>query len=152
MSKIQLAPIAATAAALLIAACSTSTTTTTPPPTKAPAAKAPAASAPASHTASAAAATTPGLSGKWSGQYSGAYSGTFVLRWHQSGSNLKGIIKISASPSSFIIRGSVVNGTIRFGTVGSMAIIYSCTVSGNSMSGNYQVAGQSGGPWSASKG
>jgi len=45
----------------------------------------------------------------------------------------------------------VVNGTIRFGTVGSLAITYSGSVSGNSMSGTYQVGGSNGCPWSASK-
>ncbi len=64
---------------------------------------------------------------------------------------MKGTIKISAPASSFVIRGTVVNGAIRFGTVGSMAITYSGTVSGDSMSGSYQVGGNPGGPWSAAK-
>ena len=71
--------------------------------------------------------------------------------WRQSGTNVKGTIKISAPASSFVIRGTVVNGTIRFGTVGSLAITYSGTVSGSSMSGSYQIGGSTGGPWSASR-
>ena len=50
---------------------------------------------------------------------------------------------------------ATVNGSaITFGTVGSTAITYSGTVSGNSMSGNYQVQGGSSsasGTWSATK-
>jgi hypothetical protein len=138
-------------AALLIGACSSPPQSASSPTAAAPAATAPAASAPASATAAATAAASTGLSGKWSGQYSGAYQGTFALSWRQSGSNLRGTIKISAPASSFVIRGTVVNGTIRFGTVGSMAITYSGSVSGHSMSGNYQVGGATGGPWNAAK-
>ena len=43
------------------------------------------------------------------------------------------------------------NGSsIQFGTVGSSAITYTGTVSGNSMSGSYQTPG-GGGSWSAHK-
>jgi hypothetical protein len=150
MAQIKLASTVVAAAALLMAACSSSTTTATSSTTSAPAARTPAASAPAS-TAAAAASTASGLSGSWSGQYSGNYQGTFALRWHQSGSNLKGTIRISAPATSLIIRGTVVNGVIRFGTVGSLAITYSGSVSGNTMSGTYQVGGSNAGPWSASK-
>jgi hypothetical protein len=48
----------------------------------------------------------------------------------------------------------VQGGAIRFGTVGSVGITYSGSVSGHSMSGTYQVHtanGPVGGPWSASK-
>jgi hypothetical protein len=149
MSHIKVAFIAA-AAALLLAACSTSQTGSTPPPTTTPAATAPATSAPALATV----AATAGLSGKWSGQYGGAYQGTFNLTWRQSGSTLSGHIRLSTPPSTLRINGTVKGSVIRFGTVGSTAITYSGRVSGNSMSGSYQVHtanGSSGGPWSASK-
>jgi hypothetical protein len=45
----------------------------------------------------------------------------------------------------------VQGGAIQFGTVGSAAITYSGSVSGNSMSGTYQVANGGSGSWSASK-
>lgn len=93
------------------------------------------------------------LSGTWSGQYSGAFNGTFTLNWQQSGSTLSGTIHLSSGQSPSI-NGTVDGSTIRFGTVGSTAITYSGTVSGNSMSGTYKVktpSGSVGGPWSASK-
>lgn len=116
-------------------------------------------SAPATKTASTPKATrspraTSALSGKWSGQYSGAYTGTFTLRWRQSGSHLNGTIHLSNSAATLPINGSVDGTAIRFGTLGSTAITYSGTVSGNSMSGTYQVHatnGTVGGPWSATK-
>ncbi len=112
---------------------------------------APSAKAPASSRATTAAPA--GLSGKWSGRYSGSYKGTFVLRWRQNGSRLKGTIRISAPASLLNINGFVQGGSIRFGTVGSTAITYSGTVSGDSMSGHwtYHDGSGAGGPWSASK-
>jgi uncharacterized protein YukE len=155
MSRIRLV-LVAVPTALLLAACSSphnsATTTATTPAVSAPTTSAPAQAAAA--TSSATAASAAGLSGSWSGQYGGAYQGTFSLSWHQSGSNLSGTIKISAPPDSLPIHGTVKNGGIRFGTVGSLAITYSGSVSGNSMSGTYQVHapdGAAGGPWSASK-
>jgi len=138
------------ALAVALAACSASDSTSTPGPSTQPASSAPAATTPASS----APVTASGVSGKWSGQYSGAYQGTFKLNWHQSGSTLAGTIRLSAPPSTLPIHGTVKNGAIRFGTVGSVAITYEGTVSGNSMSGTYQVHtanGPVGGPWSASK-
>jgi hypothetical protein len=112
-------------------------------------ASAPASSAPATH----AQTTASALSGRWKGQYGGSYQGTFVLHWHQSGSNLSGLIHLSNPGSTLPIHGSVSGGKIRFGTVGSMAVTYTGTVSGNSMSGTYHINNGSGagGPWSASK-
>jgi hypothetical protein len=96
------------------------------------------------------------LSGKWAGTYSGSFSGTFKLAWTQSRHSLGGTIMISGFnnvPTS--IHGNVQGATIRFGTVGSEAITYSGSVSGQSMSGTWkmQAAGRSmgGGSWSASK-
>ena len=117
-------------------------------------------SAPPVSTASAATSaptqTTAGdLSGKWSGQYSGTFQGTFVLDWQQSGSNLSGTIKLSSESGTDDVNGTVNGGTISFGTVGSQAITYSGSVSGDSMSGTYKVQtpnGSVGGSWSATKG
>lgn len=141
---------AVAAAGLAIGGCSAHKSPPHPPATghalAAPSSKAP---DPAKTTASA-----PGaLSGKWSGHYSGSYQGTFVLHWRQDGSRLKGRIRISNPGDLLPINGFVRNGTIRFGTVGSTAITYSGTVSGNSMSGHWTLHGGSGsgGPWSASK-
>lgn len=109
----------------------------------------------AAATATAQASPTSALSGTWSGQYSGAFQGTFTLTWQQSGSNLSGTIMLSTSAAALNITGTVEGSAIRFGTVGSTAITYSGSVSGNSMSGTYQTqAGNgstAGGPWSATK-
>lgn len=103
-----------------------------------------------------AAPSAGGLSGTWSGHYTGSFTGTFSLTWQQAASNLSGTIMISAfnnQPTS--INGTVQGGSIRFGTVGSTAISYTGSVSGNSMSGTWQVqaGGRSAGngSWSASK-
>jgi hypothetical protein len=144
---------AAAALAMTLAACSSSgnntAQVTATQPAKAKSAAAATASAPAQPADS-------GLSGKWRGQYSGAYQGHFVLRWHQSGSRLSGTITLSApSRGTVPIHGTVQGSTIKFGTVGSEAITYSGSASGNSMSGTWQIKGPSGpaggGPWSASK-
>src|SRR5487761_1726896 len=110
----------------------------------------PATPTPASTTAAAAAGP---LSGTWSGQYSGAYNGTFTLNWLEGTSTLSGTINLHPG-GTMSVNGTVNGSTIQFGTVGSQAITYSGTVSGNSMSGSYQVQlanGSSGGSWSASK-
>lgn len=151
MSRTKIA-LTAAAAGLLLAACSTSSPGTSnnnnapaPPSTQAAAAS-------PSATTSSPADTSSQLSGKWSGQYSGTFSGTFKLHWRESGSHLHGIIHISDPGNNLPINGTVRDGKISFGTVGSLAITYSGTVSGDSMSGHWQIAnGQGGGPWSASK-
>ena len=155
MSRVKYA-ILAVPVAVLIAACSSSPAATTPPPSSAPAATpaaaTSAASAPAATTSSGAAA---GLSGTWHGQYSGAYSGTFTLSWQQNSTTLSGTIQLSNPAGGTLpIHGTVQGGSIHFGTVGSTAITYSGSVSGSSMSGNYQVhlaSGATGGNWSASR-
>ncbi len=145
--------VTATLAAAL-AACSASGGTTTNAAAK-PASAATGAAAPApSATASVAAAADAGLSGRWSGQYSGAYQGTFTLRWRQSGSGLSGHIRLSDPAQTLSLHGRVSGGVIKFGTVGSTAITYSGSVSGNSMSGTWQIhstAGSAGGHWSAAR-
>lgn len=93
--------------------------------------------------------STPGLAGTWSGRYSGAVSGTFTLRWTQSGSTLRGSIKLSNPPGRYPITGAVHSGKISFGAVG-VGATYTGTVSGRSMSGHWKSANR-GGTWSARK-
>jgi hypothetical protein len=97
--------------------------------------------------------TAAGLSGTWDGQYSGTFTGTFTLHWTQGGSTLSGTIRLSTVGGTVPIHGTVTNGNINFGTVGSTVITYTGSVSGNSMSGHYQVGGGTGGsgPWKATK-
>jgi hypothetical protein len=140
---------ATAALAAALAACSTSSNSTSTGHTHATAPKAKAAKA------ASAPKPTSALAGRWSGNYSGSYNGTFKLSWHQSGSRLHGTITISNPRSTLPINGTVNGTAITFGTVGSMAITYTGSVSGSSMSGTYKVAtanGSTGGPWSASKG
>jgi|SRR5579859_7779953 len=132
---------------LTAAACGGSSSATKKPPAAKAAAPASQPAAPAGQSAS---STGSGLSGAWSGQYGGAYSGTFNLSWTQAGSSLTGRIKLSAPNVTLPIHGTMNGGAIQFGTVGSVAITYSGTVSGGSMSGNYQTP-KGGGPWSANK-
>jgi hypothetical protein len=102
-------------------------------------------------TAATTAAASVNLSGSWSGKYSGAYVGDFTLNWQQSGSKLSGNITLTTPPQTLPLNGTVTDNKISFGTVGSEAITYSGTVSGNSMSGSYQIGGNPGGSWSATK-
>ena len=102
----------------------------------------------AAASASRAGATAGSLSGTWSGTYGGAYRGTFVVHWRQTGSQLRGTIKLSNPKTEPGITGSVHGSRIRFGTVGSAAITYSGSVSGKSMSGTYHTP-KGGGSWSA---
>ena len=132
--------------AVMAAACSKASSDTTPttPNAVIPTSPAPTSSAPSSS------ASGADLSGTWSGNYSGSFTGTFTLTWQQSGSQLNGTIHLSTDGSPNI-NGTVTGDTIKFGTVGSTAIAYSGTVSGDSMSGTYTVGGSGGGSWSANK-
>ncbi len=133
------------AGALMAAGCGGGSSATT---TSTPASTTPATTA---TTTTAASTAESGLSGQWNGQYSGAYNGTFVLHWQQSGSSLSGKITISSPSSTLDVNGTLHGSAITFGTVGSLAITYTGTVSGSSMSGSYSTPG-GGGTWSASKG
>jgi hypothetical protein len=137
--------------AVTLAACSSGSNSSSTPGgnTATTAQTSPPATEAATPTSSATSASS--LAGSWSGQYSGSYSGTFTLTWTQSGSNLHGTIHISNPADTMPINGTINGSAIQFGTVGSTEITYSGTVSGSSMSGNYQVGGSSGGPWSAAK-
>jgi hypothetical protein len=96
----------------------------------------------------ASASTTTHLTGTWSGKYSGTFSGTFRLRWRESGSQLRGMIKLSPG-GTFPITGKVRGNAITFGTVGG--VTYTGKVSGSSMSGKYKTPQGAGGSWSAHK-
>ncbi len=154
MSRKVLIVVAATVLPGLAAGCSSSgnaTTATTPPP-RAVASSPSVASPPTSSAASTSSAPTGDLGGTWRGHYSGAYSGTFKLTWHESGANLSGNIHISTPDATLPINGTLTGNSISFGTVGSLAITYSGSVSGAAMSGTYRVNGggpSSGGPWNA---
>jgi hypothetical protein len=116
----------------------TATTVKTPATTAAPA------------TATTVAPAAGGLSGTWSGQYSGASDGTFVLTWQQSGSTLSGNIKLSDPATTLTITGTVNGNDIQFGTLASLGVSYTGTLSGDSMSGNWTAPG-GGGTWSGTK-
>jgi hypothetical protein len=106
---------------------------------------------PAIATAIPTAATSGSLSGTWSGSYSGAFTGSFNLTWTQTGSSLSGSIDLTPGGTESLT-GTVSGNTLQFGAVGSEAITYNGTVSGDSsMSGGYSVAGMGGGSWTASK-
>jgi hypothetical protein len=145
---------------LLLAACSsnstasitTSQTSTSPPASTTPAITTP--GSPSGEPSSSSPTAGSGLSGKWSGQYSGAFQGTFTLNWTQSGSKLSGTIRLSSFNGTLPINGTVDGNAIHFGTVGSTDITYTGSVSGDSMSGTYQVHtpnGAVGGPWNATR-
>jgi hypothetical protein len=133
------------ALALPLAGCGSSSNSTSSTATTT---SAPAASAPATTTAKT--TSESDLSGQWKGQYTGAYNGTFVLNWQQSASSLSGKITISAPLSTLKVNGTLHGSAITFGTVGSLAITYTGTVSGSSMSGKFSTPG-GGGSWSATK-
>lgn len=137
---------------VLVTGCSSGGGKTTPTSTPPPAAVvvSTTASSTAAPPTSSAPPATVDLSGSWSGKYSGAFTGTFKLTWQQTGSTLSGTIDLSTSGTSDL-NGTVNGSKITFGTVGSQAITYTGTASGSSMSGTYQVAGQAGGNWSATK-
>jgi len=96
--------------------------------------------------------TAQPLTGRWKGQYSGTFNGTFNLTWRESSSKLNGVIHLNPGGTS-TIHGTVSGGSIRFGTVGSTAITYTGTVSGDSMHGTWRVnaGGGGNGTWSATR-
>lgn len=137
--------------AMLAAGCSSGSagSVTTAKVSSAAAAASTAAPAPASTTT--APATASGLTGTWNGTYNGSYSGTFTVKWTQSGSGVKGTIALPSVGTTEQLNGTVSGDKITFGTVGSFAVTYSGTFSGNSMSGTYNVTGSPAGNWSATK-
>ena len=141
--------LAGLVAVSLASACGSSSTPTSSP---SPTSNTPATQAPTPTPATPTPTATGALSGTWSGQYSGAYSGSFTLTWQESGSTLSGSIQLSDPAATLSINGTLNGNAIQFGTVGSLEITYSGTVTNNtSMSGNYEVGGATGGSWSAPK-
>ena len=136
------------------AGCSSSTGgTSSAPPTSAPAttASSTAAGQPSAPPASPTSSPSPtlgALTGKWAGSYSGAYTGVFNLTWVESSGKLAGTIDLSTA-GTVPLTGSVSGSSITFGTVGTTAITYTGTVSGDTMSGTYQVGGSQHGSWRA---
>lgn len=153
MPRARVLVIAAAAATLAACSASAKPPATAPSATARPATAGAVAATPPPSTTSP--ASTSALTGTWSGRYSGAYTGTFRLTWRQSGSTLRGTIKVSSLGGTVSIHGTVNGSTITFGTVGSStAITYSGTVTGSGMSGRWQIKapnGTAGGQWSASK-
>lgn len=151
-SMLRAAPIAL-AVPILLAACSSSgsgSNSSSLPAGAASTVAAPISSAPPPVSSAAPGSSTAAsgdLSGKWAGQYSGAFTGTFHLTWQQKGTTLSGTITLSTA-GTVPLNGHVNGSKISFGTVGSAAITYKGTVSGDSMSGTYTVSGAAGGNWS----
>ena len=151
------------AALVLVPAVLASGCSTTSAPSSSPAPKASTSTAAVAVTATQSAASSPtatpsaaaptptpagALSGTWSGSYSGAYAGTFHLVWTQSSAKLTGTINLSTS-GTLPLTGTVNGTAITFGTVGSAAVTYTGTVTGDTMSGTYRVGGSQHGTWSA---
>lgn len=152
----RLKPLAAAGMVIvLVAGCSSAKNKSTQRPSLPPTAHTTAASASTPETSSPASSSpsAAGLSGTWNGKYSGSYTGTFTLTWTQSASELTGTITLSSPSGTLPIQGTVSNGQITFGTLGSTPITYTGSSSGNAMSGRYQVAGGAGGTgtWNAAK-
>jgi hypothetical protein len=103
----------------------------------------------ATPTASSPAASAGGpLTGAWSGSYSGPFTGTFNLTWTESSGSLAGTIHLSTE-GTLPLTGTVKGSAITFGTVGSTAVTYVGTVSGDTMSGSYVFGGSQHGSWTA---
>jgi hypothetical protein len=113
--------------------------TTTPPVT---------ASSPATPAGTTPSASFGDLSGKWSGTYSGQDQGSFTLTWVEKDGKLVGQITVTQL-GTVPLNGRVTGSSITFGTVGSTAITYKGSVSGDAMSGTWYVGGVKQGDWSA---
>ena len=153
--KVMLGAGVAVVASLTVVSCTSSGGGTasssganTPPSTSQVSAPPTTSAAPTSSGSSSAAAGA--LTGKWSGNYRGTFSGTFTLNWTQKGSKLTGVINLSTG-GKVPLNGTVTGNRISFGTVGSTAVTYTGSVSGDTMSGSYHVGGGTAGSgtWSA---
>jgi len=137
---------------LLLAACSSSSSSSaaSPPPEATSAAPA---SSSFSSTGSPVSSST--VDGKWNGSYtpSGGGSGDFSVTFTQTGSSLDGTLSISvACLDGAKVTGKVNGDSIDFGSVqGQCSVDYKGKISGDQMSGTYDVGGGVGGTWKASK-
>lgn len=101
-------------------------------------------------------ATIDDLTGRWAGEFQATAptvsNGTFTLEFGGSAPNYTGTIVLAGlCEPSCPITANVAGNAISFGSVGAQAVTYSGTISGNSMSGSYQVgtAGDGEGTWKA---
>jgi hypothetical protein len=161
--------MAPAALAVLIGACSSAATAAPPTPaqsvlaaTSAPTGALPIPSdVPTAADTPTAAATAPGLGGKWNGTWTDTSpdtsNGTFALTWTQNGSNLSGTITVAGTPciSAATVTGSLNGSAITFGAVsGRVTITYTGTIAGTKMSGTYSApnCGNATGNWQATQG
>jgi len=95
------------------------------------------------------------VDGKWNGSYqpNGGGSGDFSVTFTQTGSSLDGTLSISvACLDGAKVTGKVNGDSIDFGSVqGQCSVDYKGKISGDQMSGTYDVGGGVGGTWKASK-
>jgi hypothetical protein len=148
--RLVLAMTAVVLPGVLVAGCSSSGSGGSA--TSAPATTTPAAAATTPAATPAAASSTPAstgsLTGKWTGSYGGTFTGTFTLTWVESSGKLTGTIDLSTS-GTVPLNGTVEGDQITFGTVGSTAVTYTGSVSGDTMSGTYKAGTAGSGTWQA---
>jgi hypothetical protein len=140
---------------VLLAACSSSSSTastSTPPAGSTEPSAAPSSS---SFSATGSPVSTSGIDGKWNGnwQATGGGSGTFAVTFSQSGQSLNGTLSISvACLDGAKVTGEVKGDSIEFGSVkGQCSVEYKGTITGDQMSGTYEIAQGVGGTWKATK-
>jgi len=137
---------------ILLAACSSSSSSSAAS-TPAEATSAAPSSSSFSSTGSPVSSST--VDGKWNGSYtpSGGGSGDFSVTFTQTGSSLDGTLSISvACLDGAKVTGKVNGDSIDFGSVqGQCSVDYKGKISGDQMSGTYDVGGGVGGTWKASK-
>jgi hypothetical protein len=137
---------------VLLAACSSSSSSSAAS-TPAEATSAAPSSSSFSSTGSPVSSST--VDGKWNGSYtpSGGGSGDFSVTFTQTGSSLDGTLSISvACLDGAKVTGKVNGDSIDFGSVqGQCSVDYKGKISGDQMSGTYDVGGGVGGTWKASK-
>jgi hypothetical protein len=100
--------------------------------------------------------TASALDGTWNGTWQSSGngpSGTFSVTWTESGSDLNGTLSISVGClDGASVTGTVDGSSIEFGSVkGQCQVDYKGDVSGDQMSGTYDISGAGGGTWTASK-
>ena len=134
---------------LLLAACSSSSSSSaasTPPE---------ATSAASSFSSTGSPVSSSTVDGKWNGSYqpSGGGSGDFSVTFTQTGSSLDGTLSIAVQClDGAKVTGKVNGDSIDFGSVqGQCSVDYKGKISGDQMSGTYDVGGGVGGTWKASK-
>lgn len=137
---------------VLLAACSSSSSSSA---ASTPAEATSAASSSSSFSSTGSPVSSSTVDGKWNGSYtpSGGGSGDFSVTFTQTGSSLDGTLSISvACLDGAKVTGKVNGDSIDFGSVqGQCSVDYKGKISGDQMSGTYDVGGGVGGTWKASK-